>query len=176
MLVFALLLWIEGGGPFYRQARLGRDGKVFFMLKLRSMVRNADAKLETLLESDPVLRAEWDTTQKLRYDPRVTRIGAFLRRTSLDELPQLWNVLTGEMSLVGPRPMMPDQLALYGDPSDYFAMRPGITGPWQVSTRNASSFAYRKTIDTTYRNTVSLVSDLGLLFRTVGVVLRGTGC
>lgn len=176
MLFCALLLWIEGGNPFYRQARIGRDGKVFAMLKLRSMVQDADARLERLLASDPALRAEWDSTQKLRHDPRVTRLGALLRQTSLDELPQLWNVVTGEMSLVGPRPMMPEQLPLYGDARDYNALRPGITGIWQVSTRNDSSFASRATIDTEYRNALSLKADVGLLLKTVSVVLRRTGC
>lgn len=176
VLLFALMLWIEGGSPFYWQSRLGRGGKEFSMLKLRSMVCNADAKLARLLENDPEMRAEWETTQKLRHDPRVTRLGALLRQTSLDELPQLWNVLRGEMSLVGPRPMMPDQLALYGDATDYTALLPGITGIWQVSTRNESSFAHRAIIDAEYRKTVSFRTDVALLFKTVSVVLRRTGC
>jgi lipopolysaccharide/colanic/teichoic acid biosynthesis glycosyltransferase len=176
VLLCALMLRIEGGSPFYRQARIGRNGKLFPMLKLRTMVPDSDARLARLLDGDPALRAEWDTTQKLRNDPRVTRLGALLRQTSLDELPQLWNVLTGEMSLVGPRPMMPEQLALYGDARDYNALRPGITGIWQVSTRNDSSFAHRATIDADYRRAMSLGTDLGLLFKTVGVVLRRTGC
>lgn len=175
VLFFAVLLWIEGGNPFYRQPRVGRNGDVFSMLKLRSMVPNAEAKLAHLLEQDAALKAEWETTQKLKKDPRVTRLGAALRATSLDELPQLWNVFRGEMSLVGPRPMMPDQLPLYGDPHDYFALTPGLTGVWQVSSRNESSFAYRATIDAAYRKSLSMNNDLGLLLRTVGVVLRRTG-
>ena len=175
VLICALVLWIEGGNPFYRQDRVGRNGKVFSILKLRSMVRNADAHLERVLQGDAELRAEWDETQKLKKDPRVTRVGAALRATSLDELPQLWNVLTGEMSLVGPRPMMPDQLDLYGDPHDYFALTPGLTGVWQVSARNESSFAYRATIDAAYRRSLSAREDVGLIVRTIGVVVRGTG-
>lgn len=176
VLLFALLLWFEGGNPFYRQARIGKNGKQFSMLKLRSMVMDADARLARVLDSDPDMRAEWETTQKLRNDPRVTRLGALLRQTSLDELPQLWNVLIGEMSLVGPRPMMPEQLALYGDAADYVALLPGITGIWQVSTRNESHFSCRATIDAEYRKTVSLKTDVTLLLKTIGVVLRRTGC
>ena len=171
----ALALWFEGGSPFYTQARLGRRGKTFSIFKLRTMVRDADAVLESHLAADPALRREWDITQKLKQDPRVTRVGAILRKTSLDELPQLWNVLTGEMSLVGPRPMMPDQLPLYGDASAYFALRPGITGPWQVSARNNSSFDSRGPIDADYHTYLSLGEDALLLWRTVGVVLRRTG-
>ncbi len=176
VLLFALLLWFESGNPFYRQARIGRNGKQFSMLKLRSMVKDADARLAQVLESDPALREEWETTQKLRKDPRITPLGALLRQTSLDELPQLWNVLIGEMSLVGPRPMMPEQLALYGDSEDYVALRPGVTGIWQVSTRNESRFSYRATIDAEYRRTMSLKTDLSLLLKTISVVLRRTGC
>ncbi|MDK3072293.1 sugar transferase [Sedimentitalea sp. JM2-8] len=168
-------LWIEGGSPFYRQARIGRNGAEFFMLKLRSMVRDADSKLQEVLARDPALRAEWDETQKLKSDPRITRVGAFLRASSLDELPQLWNVLTGDMSLVGPRPMMPDQASIYGDLTDYKALTPGLTGVWQVSSRNESSFAHRATIDAAYRRSLSLRQDVGLLLKTVAVVLRRTG-
>ncbi|MFD3189816.1 sugar transferase [Sedimentitalea sp. HM32M-2] len=176
VLICALVLWCEGGKPFYRQARVGRGGRIFYMIKLRSMVQDAETRLAQVLSSDPELRAEWEHSQKLRNDPRITRVGALLRATSLDELPQLWNVLIGEMSLVGPRPMMPEQLGLYGDPVDYFALTPGLTGVWQVSTRNDSSFAHRATIDAAYRRSLSLGQDLGLLARTVGVVMRRTGC
>lgn len=172
----ALVLWIEGGQPFYTQQRLGRGGKRFSILKLRTMVRDADAILESYLAQNPAMRAEWDEMQKLKNDPRITRVGAFLRATSLDELPQLWNVLTGEMSLIGPRPMMPDQLEMYGDPQAYFALRPGITGLWQVSARNNSRFTYRNEVDGAYRRNISLPMDLTILFKTVGVVLRRTGC
>lgn len=168
-------LWIEGGSPFYRQARIGRNGAEFSMLKLRSMVPDADSKLKDVLAKDPELRAEWDETQKLKSDPRITRVGAFLRASSLDELPQLWNVLKGDMSLVGPRPMMPEQASIYGDLRDYEALTPGLTGVWQVSSRNESSFAHRATIDAAYRGSLSLRQDLELLLKTVTVVLRRTG-
>lgn len=173
--ICALALWLEGGQPFYWQDRLGRGGARFRIVKLRTMVRDADARLAECLARDPALRAEWDATQKLKHDPRVTRVGAFLRATSLDELPQFWNVLRGEMSLVGPRPMMPEQLPLYGDPKAYFALRPGITGLWQVSARNESRFDYRATLDAVYLASLSPLRDLQLMLRTVGVVLRRTG-
>lgn len=173
--VSALALWLEGGQPFYSQLRLGRNGKEFRIYKLRTMVRDADRQLAKLLEEDPELAAEWNRTQKLKKDPRITRVGRFLRRTSLDELPQLWNVVKGDMSLVGPRPMLPEQLPMYGRADSYFAVKPGITGIWQVSDRNESSFAYRQKTDREYDRKLSLSLDLRLLFRTVGVVLRGTG-
>ncbi|WP_245867069.1 sugar transferase [Oceaniglobus roseus] len=173
--VCALALWIEGGQPFYRQQRLGRDGRSFSILKLRTMVRDADACLQRHLERDPALALEWAISQKLKRDPRITRVGALLRATSLDEMPQFWNVLTGDMSIVGPRPMMPGQLALYGDTAAYFALRPGITGFWQVSARNQSHFSFRSEIDAQYRRHMSLACDLGVMLRTVGVMLRRTG-
>ncbi|MCZ4256143.1 sugar transferase [Sulfitobacter sp. G21635-S1] len=171
----ALALWIEGGQPFYRQQRLGRDGSRFSILKLRTMVRDADRVLQDLLATDPEIKAEWDALQKLRNDPRITPVGRFLRATSLDELPQLVNVLKGEMSLVGPRPMMPDQLGLYGNPRAYFAVRPGLTGLWQVSARNNNKFTYRHGVDEAYENALTFRLDLTILYKTVGVVLRQTG-
>ncbi len=175
VLFCAIALWIEGGQPFYRQQRLGTGGNQFSIWKLRTMCRDADELLESYLANDPALRREWDRTQKLKEDPRITRVGAFLRKTSLDELPQLFNVLLGEMSIVGPRPMMPDQLPMYADPAPYFDMRPGITGQWQVSDRNENSFAHRSTVDAQYHAKLSLPLDLKILFQTVGVVLRRTG-
>ncbi|EDZ48350.1 UDP-galactose-lipid carrier transferase [Rhodobacterales bacterium Y4I] len=171
----AAALWLEGGRPFYTQPRLGRGGKVFRILKLRTMVRDADALLQHYLDSDPALRREWQDTQKLKNDPRITPVGRLLRMTSLDELPQLWNVFKGDMSLVGPRPMMPEQLPLYGDAATYFALRPGITGVWQVSVRNEGSFDSRVRADVEYRDGLSLGRDLGLIWRTFGVVMKGTG-
>jgi len=175
ILLCAAALWIEGGQPFYWQARLGQGGRIFQMMKLRTMVRNADALLAEYLANDPAMRDEWNTNQKLRKDPWITAVGHFLRATSLDELPQLWNVLKGEMSLVGPRPMMPEQLPLYGDASCYLAVKPGITGLWQVSTRNEKGFSYRAQVDAVYCRTLSLGRDLMLIFRTVGVMARRTG-
>ncbi len=173
--IAALLLFVEGGNPFYRQARLGLNGERFSILKLRTMVRDADKKLQAVLATDPELKREWDVSQKLKNDPRITKVGAMLRRTSMDELPQLWNVLKGDMSLVGPRPMMECQRSLYPGRA-YYEMRPGITGIWQVSDRNLSTFADRARFDTEYFRTVSLGTDLRLLMRTFSVVLRSTGC
>lgn len=175
ILLCALFLWIESGLPFYQQSRLGKDGAAFKILKLRTMVRNADQQLQDLLDADPALRAEWDETQKLKADPRITPVGAVLRATSLDELPQLWNVLIGDMSLVGPRPMMPEQLDLYGSPESYFALRPGITGLWQVSARNENRFDFRNVVDKIYLRRLSLFADIVLIFRTFRVVLQRTG-
>lgn len=176
VILCAIALWFEGGNPFYRQERLGQDGKRFSILKLRTMVRNADAVLEEYLESDPEMRREWDEKQKLINDPRVTRVGTLLRSSSVDELPQLWNVLTGEMSLIGPRPMMPEQLPMYGDPSHYYALRPGITGLWQVSACNENRFSFRNEVDATYNKSMSVTGDIAIIFKTVGVMLRRTGC
>ncbi len=174
ILLMAAGVALDGHSPFYAQKRVGRGGRVFTMWKLRSMVPGADAKLEAHLAADPAARAEWDHSQKLKRDPRITRIGRIMRKCSADELPQLWNVLRGDMSLVGPRPMLPEQAPLYPGQA-YYALRPGITGIWQVSARNESSFADRARFDATYDRKLSLATDLGLLFATVRVVLRGTG-
>ncbi|WP_238987387.1 sugar transferase [Roseovarius dicentrarchi] len=173
--IAALLLWVEGGTPFYRQQRLGKGGDTFSILKLRTMVKDADQMLERHLAADPALRAEWNSTQKLKSDPRITRVGALLRKTSLDELPQLWNVLKGDMSLVGPRPMLPEQLPLYGDAAHYFALRPGITGYWQVSQRNEGSFVSRVALDADYNFNLSPCEDAKVLLRTFGAVIKRTG-
>lgn len=174
ILVLAALVALNGGNPFYRQARVGRNGQVFRMWKLRSMVCDADRVLCTYLDDDPALRAEWNTKQKLIDDPRVTPLGRFLRKSSIDELPQLLNVLLGDMSLVGPRPMMVDQQPLYPG-HDYYELRPGITGFWQISDRNETSFADRAFYDARYNKRLSLGTDLFILMSTVRVVLRGTG-
>jgi lipopolysaccharide/colanic/teichoic acid biosynthesis glycosyltransferase len=172
--ILALAISLDGHSPFYRQKRLGRHGRIFTLWKLRSMVAGADAQLEAHLSADPAARAEWTLTQKLKEDPRITGIGRFLRKSSADELPQLWNVLRGDMSLVGPRPMMPDQAPLYPGTA-YYVLRPGITGSWQVSARNESSFADRARFDTDYEQRISVATDLAILLATVRVVLRGTG-
>ena len=168
------LVAFDGHNPLYRQNRVGCGGRVFRMVKIRTMVPGADALLEEYLSNDPEARREWDENQKLKCDPRITSTGHFLRKSSLDELPQLWNVLKGDMSLVGPRPMMVGQEALYPAKA-YYDLRPGITGPWQVSTRNETSFAERAEFDNRYLANLSLSQDLSILLRTVGVVLRGTG-
>lgn len=173
--LLALCVKIFSRGPaFYWQERVARDGTAFRMFKLRTMVVDADAILAAHLEANPEARAQWERSQKLVEDPRVTGIGRLLRRCSLDELPQLWNVLRGDMALVGPRPMMVEQAPIYPGTA-YFRLRPGITGPWQVADRHGSTFADRAGYDAGYELALGLGSDLRLLLRTVGVVLRGTG-
>lgn len=170
----ALLTAFGGRFPFYLQKRVGMGGKVFYMLKIQTMVPDADAVLEAHLAQNPEARAEWDEKQKLEDDPRVTRLGHILRKTSMDEMPQLWNVLKGDMSIVGPRPMMVDQRSLYPGQA-YYALRPGITGLWQISDRSEGSFAGRAIFDADYNQELTLKRDLSILAQTVGVVLRCTG-
>jgi lipopolysaccharide/colanic/teichoic acid biosynthesis glycosyltransferase len=172
--ILALCVRLEGGKAFYCQSRVGRNGRLFAFWKLRTMVPDAEQRLDDYLASNPAARAEWDLTQKLKDDPRITRLGRFLRKCSADELPQLWNVLRGDMSLVGPRPMLPEQRPLYPG-AEYFALRPGMTGSWQISDRNEGSFANRALFDAEYAKSMSLSVDMAILFRTVGVVVRGTG-
>jgi lipopolysaccharide/colanic/teichoic acid biosynthesis glycosyltransferase len=174
VLVTAVIVALDGHNPFYMQDRIGRHGRVFRIIKLRSMVHDADAVLEAYLRDNPAARAEWNATQKLKNDPRITRVGHFIRKTSIDELPQFFNVLFGDMSLVGPRPMMVCQKPLYPG-RRYYEMRPGITGFWQVSNRNHCRFTGRARYDNAYFNAMSLATDLAVLRRTVSVVLRGTG-
>lgn len=175
VLVLAAVLKTSGHAPFFVQERVGRDGRRFRMLKFRTMVPDADKVLDTYLSRNEAARVEWLTKQKLADDPRCTRLGRALRATSIDELPQIWNVLVGDMSLVGPRPMMPEQQALYPGQA-YYRLRPGITGSWQVSARNASEFAARAEFDDKYERDMSMLTDVGILARTVGVVFRRTGC
>ena len=174
--VFAVAVAVsrDGGSPFYSQMRVGKNGRRFRMWKLRSMVPDADERMAAHLEADPKARKEWELTQKLRNDPRITRIGRLIRKTSLDELPQLWNVLKGDMSLVGPRPMMTCQEALYPGTA-YYLLRPGCTGYWQTSARNETTFEARAEFDAAYEAELSLWTDVKVLLKTVGVILRGTG-
>ena len=176
-LVFALAIFLafQGVTPFYRQERVGKNGKIFKMLKLRTMVHDAETVLKEHLASNPAARDEWNRNQKLRNDPRIIKFGSFLRKSSMDELPQFWNVFVGEMSLIGPRPMMVNQQRLYPG-KFYYSMRPGLSGPWQVSKRNQSSFAERAYHDTEYWKSMSFGTDFSILVRTISVVLRGTGC
>jgi exopolysaccharide production protein ExoY len=165
-----------GGSVIYRHRRVGRDGKMFSCLKFRTMVPNADQVLRELLEKNPELQAEWVRDHKLRDDPRVTPLGRFLRRTSLDELPQLLNVLRGEMSLVGPRPVVREELLRYGrSVGIYLAAKPGITGLWQVTGRNNTDYRRRVVLDTYYVRNQNLLLDLYILAKTTGVVLGGYG-
>ncbi len=174
VLLLAAVIKAGGQSPFYCQKRVGQGGRIFTLWKLRTMVEDADRRLGEHLASNEQARSEWDAYQKLSYDPRITEFGCLLRKSSLDELPQLFNVLKGDMSLVGPRPMMPEQQDLYPGCA-YYALRPGITGSWQVSDRNLSTFAQRAEFDTNYERSLSFAGDLKILAATVGVVVRCTG-
>jgi len=166
----------DGGPALYGHKRIGAGGEAFKCWKFRTMVVDAEAVLKDLLERDPVAAAEWQRDFKLKKDPRVTAVGRFLRATSLDELPQLFNVLRGEMSLVGPRPIVRDEMARYGaNIVEYLSCRPGLTGLWQVSGRNDVSYRQRVALDTDYVRHWSLRRDIEILLRTIGVVLRRSG-
>jgi len=174
--IIALLVKRDGGPAFYGQPRIGQNGKTFKCWKFRSMVPNAGEVLKDLLANSPQARAEWERDFKLKNDPRVTKLGAILRKTSLDELPQLWNVLMGEMSLVGVRPVTQTELKNYGEKiADYYAMLPGMTGLWQVSGRNDVSYAERVELDSQYVRGWSFWGDIGIIFKTVDVMLRKRG-
>ena len=177
LLLIAVVVKLDNPGPaLYRARRLGRGGQFFGCYKFRTMQQGADAKLEALLARDPERRAEFEATHKLRDDPRVTRIGAFLRRTSLDELPQLLNVLRGEMSLVGPRPIVQAEIPKYGDIYRlYTQVRPGITGYWQVSGRSDTSYEERVDMDNFYVSNWTPWLDCVILIQTVRVVALGKG-
>jgi Undecaprenyl-phosphate galactose phosphotransferase WbaP len=177
LLFTVLLIKIGSPGPaLYTHTRLGINGKKIKVYKFRSMVMNADEKLKSLLESDPKLKKEWEQNYKLKNDPRVTRLGKFMRRTSLDEFPQIINVLKGEMSLVGPRPVTKQEVAYYGENfKRIFSVKPGITGLWQVSGRSDTDYAERVSYDTYYQQSWSIWLDLWVLYKTIGVVLRGKG-
>jgi Undecaprenyl-phosphate galactose phosphotransferase WbaP len=173
----AIAIPFDSPGPvFFGHARLGRGGKPFKAWKFRTMVPNAGEVLESYLEANPEKRAEWERDQKLRHDPRVTRLGRYLRKFSLDELPQLWNVLTGEMSLVGPRPIVQAEVSRYGSGIHlYNAVTGGLTGLWQVSGRNDTSYEERVRLDCFYVRNWSVFLDLCILFRTLAVVLLRKG-
>lgn len=174
--VIALLVKQDGGPSVFGHLRIGMHGRTFRCLKFRSMVRNADTALKELLATDAAARAEWEKDFKLRNDIRVTRLGRFMRRTSLDELPQLWNVLRGDMSLVGPRPVVEKELRRYGDAAAYYLrVLPGITGLWQVSGRSETDYSRRVLLDVSYVKNWSFTGDIRILCRTVGVVLGGRG-
>jgi len=175
--MIALLVKIESRGAiFFCQWRIGEGGRKFLLYKFRTMYDHSDQLLGDYFRGDPTQRISWEQFQKLHNDPRLTRMGKFLRRSSLDELPQLWNILIGEMSLVGPRPILLDQREMYGPAYyAYIEMRPGLTGLWQVTGRNHVSFAKRAQLDVDYAANWSLKLDLNILLRTVPVVIRGDG-
>lgn len=170
----ALLVWQQSGSPvLFRHRRVGSGGKAFEVYKFRSMVSDADTRLAQLVASDPAAAQEWQQTHKLKKDPRITPVGYFLRKTSLDELPQLINVLKGEMSLVGPRPIVEAELEKYGASLPYYlAVKPGLTGLWQTSGRNNVSYEQRVALDTKYACEQSLLGDLFIVFKTARVLLR----
>ena len=176
ILLLIVVVAIEGGQPIFAHTRIGRSGQPFRCLKIRTMRRDSQEQLARILATDPVAAAEWAAEAKLTSDPRVTRIGGFLRETSLDELPQLVNVLKGEMSLVGPRPVDLPGLDMYGKAAEsYESVKPGLTGPWQVSGRNELSYAERVELDVEYAKTYDFVRDLKIVARTGLVVLRRDG-
>lgn len=176
ILVLLFLVAKDGGNPIFAHRRVGKGGQSFPCFKIRTMVVDGEARLKELLGKDPAAAAEWEATFKLLDDPRITRTGKFIRATSLDELPQLWNVLRGEMSLVGPRPVTEAEIPLYGkDAEAYRSVSPGMTGVWQVSGRNSLSFAERVELDRAYTQNLSLLGDLRILFQTVPAVLKRTG-
>ena len=177
VLLVSVLIARDGGPIFFSQMRIGRGGRVFRMWKLRSMVVGAENLLEQYLAGNPAAEAEWIETQKLEHDPRITPIGRVIRKSSLDELPQLWNVLKGEMSLVGPRPMLPTQAELYPEIylPHYCQLRPGLTGLWQVFGRNQTGFDSRAAFDSNYAVRLSLLTDVAVLVQTLPILVRGTG-
>ncbi|HHI70051.1 MAG TPA: sugar transferase [Rhodobacteraceae bacterium] len=177
-ILIGAILKIQGGPILYSQVRVGRDGLPFRLWKFRTMIADADAVLQKHLDRHPSAKQEWRDHRKLRNDPRVTRFGAFLRRCSLDELPQFWNIFLGEMSLVGPRPVSQNELEeKYRQYAlSYMRCRPGLTGLWQVSGRNRLTYESRVQLDDYYARQQNALLDLWILWRTIGAVLRGTGC
>lgn len=176
IIVAALLLVSQGRPILIKHKRLGRNGRMFPCLKFRTMVNNSAQVLDEVLQKDLTAAEEWRRTRKLREDPRITPVGRVLRKSSVDELPQLINILLGHMSVVGPRPIVEDEIAFYGNHiTDYYKVRPGLTGLWQVSGRSDTSYAHRVGLDCKYSRSVSLAGDLKIIVKTVPAVLRSQG-
>jgi exopolysaccharide production protein ExoY len=176
LIIGALIKLTSGGSVFYAHSRVGFGGKTFPCLKFRSMVENSEAVLQRHLKMDPAAKLEWTVTQKLRNDPRISPVGKILRKTSLDELPQLYNVLMGDMSCVGPRPITSSELKRYGKRAkDYLSARPGMTGLWQVSGRSRLSYSRRVALDSTYVRRWTLRRDIAIMLRTIPAVLKSDG-
>ncbi len=176
-LLVALLVKFSDEGPvFFGHRRVGRGGRVFYCLKFRTMVVNGDSVLSAHLRSSAEARAEWEATRKLKDDPRITRVGAVLRKLSIDELPQILNILMGDMSIVGPRPVVSDELEIYGNRAVfYLKSRPGLTGLWQVSGRNDVSYDRRVEFDRQYVENWSLAEDIRIILKTVPAVCMSRG-
>jgi exopolysaccharide production protein ExoY len=176
-LMVALLVKLsDGGSIFYGHKRIGRGGRIFSCLKFRTMVPDGERVLNAYLAANPDAQAEWLATRKLKNDPRVTRVGQVLRKLSLDELPQILNILQGDMSLVGPRPVVRDELEIYGSAAVYYLKsRPGLTGLWQVSGRNDVSYDTRVAFDRHYVENWSLFEDIRIIFKTVPAVWMSRG-
>ncbi|OWV96127.1 exopolysaccharide biosynthesis protein [Rhizobium sp. R72] len=176
LMLMAILLVVQGRPIFIAHRRIGKNGVMFYCLKFRTMVTNADAVLARHLAANPHQRAQWNATRKLKDDPRVTPFGALLRKSSMDEIPQLLNVIQGTMSLVGPRPIVTSEAELYGVHfADYIKVRPGLTGLWQVSGRSDTSYGERVKLDVRYVQERSIAGDLAILLKTVPAVLRSRG-
>jgi lipopolysaccharide/colanic/teichoic acid biosynthesis glycosyltransferase len=176
-ILIALAIRLDSPGPvFFRHTRAGKARLPFGLWKFRTMVEDAGARLEEHLRRNPECDREWALTHKLRNDPRVTRVGRFLRKTSLDELPQFWNVLQGDMSMVGPRPIVFEEIPKYGSGFALYAqVLPGVTGLWQVSGRNDTHYSRRVELDCHYVRAWNAALDFGILLRTVAVMIRGRG-
>lgn len=176
-LILALIIRMDSrGAAIYRQRRIGKNGQPFMLYKFRTMVVNADEVLRDYLEQDAAIAQEWQKTQKLKNDPRLTRIGQFLRKTSLDELPQILNILMGQMTLVGPRPIVESEKVKYGRYfEEYCEVRPGLTGLWQTSGRNDTTYSQRVAYDHYYINHWSPSLDIWIIFRTIPVAISGRG-
>lgn len=177
LLAVFLAVWLQdGGSPIYRQRRIGQGGRPFDCLKFRSMVLDSDERLRRLLDSDPAARAEWDRDHKLRKDPRITLLGHLLRKLSLDELPQLVNVIRGDMALIGPRPIVAAEIPKYGRYFVYYAsVRPGLTGLWQISGRSSTTYRRRVAADYLYVRRRSLGLKARIFFGTIPAVLFARG-
>lgn len=178
--LMAVVAWqirkVDGASVIYAHGRVGRGGRIFPCYKFRSMVLDSDEVLQKLLQTDPQARAEWERDQKLRNDPRITPIGRFLRKTSLDELPQLFNILAGDMHFVGPRPVTLGELRRYGaHKRHYLSVRPGLTGLWQVSGRNTTTYDRRVQLDARYVERRNPLVDLWIVLRTLKVVALKEG-
>lgn len=177
MLLIGAAVWLtDGGSPFYMQSRIGQGGRPFQCLKFRSMCMDAEVRLQALLASNHAARTDWERDHKLKNDPRVTPIGRFLRRSSLDELPQLWNILKGEMSLVGPRPIVVAEIPRYGRYFQHYCqVKPGLTGLWQISGRSGVTYRRRVAMDVVYIRHECLSLYLRIIIATVPAVLFQRG-